>query len=231
MEKSAAMIRRPELEEGHPPSSPLTKGGRKSESSPLTKGGKRGVVEQRSIALDAGHGASRGLCHTGCAANGLVEDEIALDFVTRIGHHLRLIGYDTVITRPGAKLVALATRGKRAINGHCDLFLSIHVNAGPESAHGAEAYVAEGDLRSRAIAQRLVDAVVKQGLRNRGVKWDSQSQYSRLRVLRDTHHHMPAVLIEIGFLTNPHDAALLGDKRFREAVARQIAEGMTHAAE
>lgn len=188
--------------------------------APATQGNRR-------IALDAGHGASRGLPHTGCAANGLVEDDLALDFVTRIGHHLRLIGYDTIITRPDARLVALATRGKRAIDAHCDLFLSVHLNAGPSSANGVEAFVAEGDARSRAIAQRLVDVVAEHGLHNRGVKWDSQSQYSRLQVLRDTCHHMTAVLLEIGFLSSPHDAKLLADKHFREAVAGEIAEGIT----
>lgn len=177
----------------------------------------------RKVALDAGHGASRGLPFSGAHGSGLVEDELAFDFVTRIGHHLRLIGYDTVITRPDGRLVALATRGKRAIDGHCDLFLSIHLNAGPASGNGVEAFVAEGDSRSRILAERLVDAVSKHGMRNRGVKWDSQSECSRLRVLRDTYRHMPAVLLEIGFLTNAHDARLLADKHFREAVAQEIA--------
>lgn len=183
------------------------------------------LVEGRRVALDAGHGASRGHPFTGAHGNGLIEDELAFDFVTRIGHHLRLIGYDTVITRPDGRLVALATRGKRAIDGHCDLFLSIHLNAGPASAQGVEAFVAEGDTRSRALAERLTAAISAHGLRNRGAKWDSQSQYSSLRVLRDTYRHMPAVLLEIGFLTNAHDAKLLADKHFREAVA----EGITAA--
>jgi len=180
----------------------------------------------RKVALDAGHGASRGHPFSGAHGNGLIEDDLALDFVARIGHHLREAGYDTVIIRPDAKLVALATRGKRAIDTHCDLFLSIHLNAGPASATGAEAFVAEGDSRSRILAERLVDAVSKHGMTNRGVKWDSQSQCSRLRVLRDTYRHMPAVLLEIGFLTNAHDAKLLADKHFREAVAEQIAAAL-----
>ena len=188
------------------------------------------LVEGRRIALDAGHGASRGHPYTGAHGNGLIEDELALDFVTRIGHHLREAGYDTVIIRPDAKLVALATRGKRAIDGHCDLFLSVHANAGPVSAHGVEAFVAEGDSRGRAIAQRLVDAVSKHGLHNRGARWDSQSQCSRLRVLRDTYRHMPAVLLEVGFLTNAHDAGLLADKHFREAVAVEIAASLGNLA-
>lgn len=196
----------PELVEGHPPSP------------------KRGVV-----ALDAGHGASRGRPFTGACANGLTEDEVAFDFVTRIGHHLRLIGHDTVITRPDGNLVALATRAKRAIDGHCDLFLSIHHNAGPASATGVEAFVAKGDARSRALADRLLAAISKHGLRNRGAKWDSQSRYSSLRVLRDTHRHMPAVLLEIGFITNDHDAKLLADKHWREAVAVDLAAALTQS--
>lgn len=179
------------------------------------------------IALDAGHGASRGHPFTGAHANGLVEDDLALDFVTRIGHHLRLAGYDTVLIRPDARLVALATRGRRAVDGHCDLFLSIHHNAGPPEAHGVEAYVAEGDSRSHHIAERLLAGTSKHGLHNRGVKWDSQSHYSRLRVLRDTNQHMPAVLLEIGFLTNHGDTRLLADKHFRETVASEIREGIS----
>lgn len=183
-------------------------------------------AERRRIALDAGHGASRGLPHTGCAANGLVEDDLAFDFVTRIGHHLRLAGHETIITRPTAALVALDARGKKAVDGKCDMFISIHLNAGPASATGVEAFVAEGDTRSRSIADRLLAGIAKHGMHNRGAKWDSHSQYSRLAVLRDTYRHMPAVLLEIGFLTNSHDAKLLSDRQFREAVAVEIAEGI-----
>jgi N-acetylmuramoyl-L-alanine amidase len=142
-----------------------------------------------------------------------------LDFVVRIGHHLRKAGHHTHYTRPDDNLIPLATRGKAAVARGCDLFLSIHCNAGPASASGVETFVVEGDDRSRKIAVGLVKAVVRQGMKSRGVKWDSYSQHSRLRVLRDACHHMPAVLLEIGFLTNDHDAALIKKKSFREAVA------------
>lgn len=178
------------------------------------------------IALDAGHGADRGLTYTGCAANGLVEDELVLDFITRIGHHIRLAGHKTVITRPTEKLVALGSRGKRAIESGCDIFVSIHVNAGPSSANGVEAFAASGDKRSYAIAGQLVDRLTGHDLRSRGPKWDSQSQHPRLKVLRDTYRYMPAVLLEIGFLTNAHDSALLRDKYWRERVSIDTAEGI-----
>ena len=106
------------------------------------------------------------------------------------------------------------------------MFLSVHCNAGPKAAHGVEAFVAKGDRRSRKIAAALVDAVAEKGMNHRGVKWDCRSQHSRLRVLRDTYRHMPAVLIEIGFLTNSDDAALLKNRFFRDAVARSLAKSL-----
>lgn len=174
-------------------------------------------------ALDAGHGAHRGRTFTGARANGLVEDELALDFVRRIGHHLRIAGHQTVYTRPDARLVPLSSRGRTALETGCDVFLSIHCNAGPAQANGVEAFVARTDTRSRALAQALADAVSRCRMNSRGVKWDSQSQHRRLRVLRDTYREMPAVLLELGFLTNADDASLLKDRYFRESVSISIA--------
>lgn len=178
------------------------------------------------IALDAGHGSRPGGSHTGAAANGLVEDEVALDLVSRIGRHLRAGGHETVLTRPDAKVVPLVERARTARALGCDALVSIHCNAGPASACGAEAFVAEGDERSRKLAARLVEVMARRGLRSRGVKWDSQSRHSRLAVLRGTYRQMPAVLLEIGFLTSPHDAGLLKDTRWREETAMALTYGV-----
>jgi len=181
------------------------------------------------VALDAGHGARAGRPHTGAAANGLVEDDLALDLVARIGHHLRAAGHQTVVTRPDTKLVGLSERARTARAASCDAFLSIHCNAGPTAACGAEAFAASGDRRSRTLAERLIAALAEQGLRNRGVKWDSQSQYSRLGVLRGTYRHMPSVLLEVGFLTSPYDAGLLRDAHWREETAIVVAQSLISA--
>lgn len=175
------------------------------------------------VALDAGHGARNGRSHTGAAANNLIEDVIALDLVKRIGHHLRAAGNETIYTRAGEALVSLTQRARIAKANRCNLFLSIHCNAGPSSAGGVEAFVAAGDERSRNIAKGLVSKIVKLGLAERGVKWDNHSQHPRLAVLRGTYKAMPALLIEIGFLTSSHDSALLHDANWREQLAISIA--------
>ena len=51
-------------------------------------------------------------------------------------------------------------------------------------------------------------------------------QHSRLGVLRGTYRGMPAVLLELGFLTSPYDAMLLKDKHFRDSAAKAIADAL-----
>jgi len=181
------------------------------------------------VALDAGHGARGGRSFTGARANGLVEDELALDFVRRVGHHLRKAGHETVYTRSDRNLVSLSLRGRIACEAECDAFLSFHCNAGPQQANGVEAFVARGDERSKALARTLVDTVAQCGMNSRGVKWDCRSQHRRLRVLQDTYRTMPAVLLELGFLTNPDDASLLKNRFFRESISRSIADALDTA--
>lgn len=175
-------------------------------------------------ALDAGHGARSGRPHTGACANGLVEDDVVLDLVGRIGHYLRAAGWQTVLTRPGSELVGITERARAARYSGADVFVSIHCNAGTPTASGVEAFVVKNDHPSRELAGRLVVAVAKCGLRNRGVKWDSESRHSRLGALRGTYLKMRAVLLEVGFLTSQGDSALLKDRKFRDMVAQAIAQ-------
>ncbi len=179
-------------------------------------------------AIDAGHGKNSNRRYTGARGNGLIEDVVAFQIATRIGHHLRLLGVQTVMTRPGASSVVLAERARIARANKCDLFLSIHLNAGPASAHGAEAFVVDGDTRSGRLARRLLEAVKECGFEARGVKPSSATHLGGLTVLNRTYRSMPAVLLEVGFITNPSDAKLLSDRHVREKVAEGVA-GVIHA--
>lgn len=174
------------------------------------------------VALDAGHGYKDGK-PTGAQSGGLVEDDLALLIAHKLRWYLIQAGCEVVLTRPDRAFVPLGMRGSLAKARGCDLFVSVHINAAARrDAQGAEILVAEGDSRSALVAGKLLDVLVNCGLRRCGVKWDSQSAHSRLRVLRDTYKRMPAVLLEIGFLTNPGDAALLGDTRWTERVAATL---------
>lgn len=170
------------------------------------------------VCLDAGHGGK----DPGACANAIKEKDFALDMVVRIGHHLRLRGLKTVLTRDSDVYVGINKRALIARSAGADLFLSIHCNAaGNPDAAGSEAYIAAPDGRSDGIAKVLLHRIA--GLKPRGVKKDNQSQHSSLGVLRGTYKQMTAILLELGFCTNKDDAELMRDKYQREMWAEEIA--------
>lgn len=178
------------------------------------------------ICLDAGHGHKRKL-PTGARGNGLVEDDWAFAFAYRLGHYLRAAGHQVVLTREEAGIVDLKERGRVARREKCDVFLSIHLNAaGSSAARGCEAYVvkAASDFFPKPLALEILAVIAAAGVPNRGIRWDSQSQYSSLQVLRSTYKSMRAILLEVGFLTNVQDAKLLGDKHWVEDLACRMAK-------
>ncbi len=176
------------------------------------------------ICLDAGHGTKQGI-HTGARGNGIVEDQWCQSFCGRLGHYLRANGAEVVFTRLNSNIVNLKDRPKIAKRNKCDVFLSIHLNAaGSSQAHGCEAFVVPGDGRSQRLAAKLCTVMFSAGMHFRGVKPDNASQYKSLAVLRDTYSVMPAVLLEVGFVSNAADAARLKDARWVEDLACEMAK-------
>jgi N-acetylmuramoyl-L-alanine amidase len=145
-------------------------------------------------------------------------------FAQRLGHYLRASGAETVFTRDSDSFVSLKSRAATACADKCDLFLSIHLNAGGSTASGAEAYVSAPDKRSGPIAKAILHAIGGQAMKLRGVKADNESQHSSLYVLRNTYKHMRSVLVEVGFMTSTTDAKMLLDKRWCESAAAVIAK-------
>ena len=175
------------------------------------------------ICLDPGHGHKRKR-RTGAADNGLIEDDLALTLAHKIKWYLTEADVSAVITRPDAKFVTLKDRVKIAKREKATAFISLHFNAaGSAQANGLEAFVAKNDYKSHAVASELLLALGFLGMTQRGVKWDSQSQHKSLYVLRNTYSRMYAVLLEVGFLTNPADAAVLKDEGRFEQIAAALA--------
>lgn len=104
-----------------------------------------------------------------------------------------------------------------------DVFLSIHANSFSDpNAHGIETHALTrggiGEKLAREIQKELVAAT---GLFDRGVK------FSNFHVLRETDD--PAVLVELGFISNPKEEALMKLDSFDELVASAICRGFSRA--
>lgn len=102
-----------------------------------------------------------------------------------------------------------------------DIFVSIHCNSAEATeACGTETFAydldgGEGEKLATCIQAQIVDAL---NTVDRGVKANP-----KLFVLRYTA--MPAVLVELGFISNEGDEALLTDRQ--DDFARAIARGVT----
>ena len=116
---------------------------------------------------------------------------------------------------------SLKTRVDDANSWGADVFLSLHNNASTNSSvSGLEALIYQRNSTAENIAEALLSSLASTtGLRNRGIV-----VRPGLYVLRRTA--MPAVLLELGFITNPSDAALLANSP--ELFARGIYQGLVN---
>lgn len=105
-----------------------------------------------------------------------------------------------------------------------DIAVEIHGDSASPSARGATAFHIAGNSQRQADAQKLVNSLVAAvtGLPNRGAKPDTTTRFGRLGFCRDVD--IPSVLIELCFLSNRNDMALLTGNR--NLFAQGLADGL-----
>jgi N-acetylmuramoyl-L-alanine amidase len=176
-----------------------------------------GSLGATTVVIDAGHGGhDRG----GMPNQTIPEKGYTLDVARRLQGVLRSAGYNTVMTRNGDYFVPLEDRAAIA-NRYAGraIFVSIHFNGADNfDAHGIETYYAWGSSSAR-LAQSVHNSV----LRATG-EVDRRVRSKSFSVLRNTR--MPAVLCELGFLTNPSESRHIASGSYRQRLAEGIAAGI-----
>jgi N-acetylmuramoyl-L-alanine amidase len=172
----------------------------------------------RVLVIDAGHGGD----DPGVQANGLVEADVVLDVALRMEHRLAATGVVSVLTRTDLVAPDEAARIERANTVGADLVLSLHCDAhdSPDAAGVASFYW--GDVRVGArssVGAQLAQFVQSEVVARTGLV-DLRSHACTTDVVRLTR--MPAVQVELGYLTSPHDAERLADPAFRDAAAEAL---------
>ena len=166
------------------------------------------------IYIDQGHNPQNP--NAGAEGSGLREQDIVFRIGILLADLLLANGnFEVRLSRPSSTTQlgtsstasSLAARVNQANSWGADYFLSLHTNASDISAaSGIEAYAYSRPSRAFNLGEVILEELSEStGLRNRGMK-----VRSGLYVLRRTA--MPAVLIELGFITNPNDAALRSDR-------------------
>ena len=181
----------------------------------------RSGLADKVVVLDAGHGGPDG----GVGGHDLLESEVSFDIVGRIEGRIAALGTQVVLTR-GAHLdseLEEIERAQLANHTNADLLVSIHADSSTSpTAQGVVSYY-YGDpisnhhsITGKAFAEYVQEEVCK-----RTGAVDCHSHARAWDLLRRTK--MPAVRIEVGYLTCPDEATRLADPAYRDHIAEGIA--------
>ena len=186
------------------------------------KAGLKGKI----IAVDPGHGGSD---PGAIGPGGTREKDLTLSFSAKLKVALEKAGAKVVLTRfsdrdvfaPHAGAVEeLRSRALVANNAKADVFVSVHINSFQDrSVGGTATYYAAKSSYDLLLAKTVQDGLVSGGgLTDRGVN------QARFYVIQ--HSYMPAVLVELGFVSNPNEERLLKTDLFQQKAVEGLVKGI-----
>ena len=172
------------------------------------------------ICIDAGHGGN----DTGAEGpTGLHESDVALSLAFKLANLLSDGDTETLLTRASDVFVELGDRCEIANDWAADYFICVHLNSNGSTAVGIETLYSSnnGLLMAEPIQEDLIQATgdVDRGVKHRG----------DLYVLNGTY--MPAVLVEVGFISHPATEEKFKRDEYLDTIAWAIATGFNQFVE
>lgn len=184
------------------------------------------------IVIDPGHGGPDG---GAVSQQGLVEKDITLSISLYLRDYLQEAGALVMMTRetdsdlahPETKKLArrktedLMKRIRMTKEKKADALISIHLNSFPSSKwSGAQTFYNPAREENKKLAT-LIQTELIRNLENTD---RLAKQKGDIYILKESP--IPTVLVEVGFLSNPQEAALLGNESYQKKVAASIYYGI-----
>ncbi|MDD4568874.1 MAG: N-acetylmuramoyl-L-alanine amidase [Tepidanaerobacteraceae bacterium] len=174
-------------------------------------------LKNKLIVVDPGHGGSE----PGAIIDNVQEKDLNLDIGLKLKKLLEANGARVFMIRDDDTFVSHFVRAGMANEIDADLFISIHNNSAGSGASGTETLYFP-DPEKKLFAQAIQNAMTKYvGLNDRGIV-----ERTGIVVTRETK--MPSALVEVGFMSNKSDLALLMTDEFRQKVAEGIFQGIVN---
>ncbi|TFD95765.1 SH3 domain-containing protein [Jeotgalibacillus sp. R-1-5s-1] len=175
----------------------------------------------KRIIIDAGHG---GADSGAIGATGLYEKTVVLDTAKRLQTLLQNEGATVLMTRSTDVFLELSERTAISNNSDYDVFVSIHADSFSSTSRGSTTFynasVNFNGPRSLSLARSVHKHMVYNiGTYDRGVR-EEVFYVNRM-------NQLPSVLLELAFLSNPTEEALLRDPAFRQKAAVGIKNGLS----
>lgn len=180
---------------------------------------------KKTVILDAGHGGFDG----GASAGDVLEKDINLKIALFLADHLKLSGYDVILTREDdsatndegerirSKKISDMKNRLALMKSYPDaFFVSIHLNKYSDSQpKGTQVFYSQKTEESKLLAQSIQQTVKEllQSDNHREIKPATRDTYLLYNA------PIPAVIVECGFLSNPAELALLKTEEYQKKMA------------
>jgi len=204
----------------------------------------------KCVVVDAGHG---GKDPGAIGPTQLREKVVTLEIAQQLADCLKQeLGCKVILTRDDDTFIPLHDRPEIANRAQADLFISIHANASLDrQARGTQVFVYNREASSHKAAEAArfenkdvnyleiikddlrqsvheVDSITVAGLIgeevHKGLSETRQIERAPFYVLAKSH--MPSVLVETAFISNPEEERKLRQKEFCLKMAQAIATGL-----
>jgi N-acetylmuramoyl-L-alanine amidase len=178
-------------------------------------------LKNRIIVLDPGHGYN----DPGTHYDGYQEKDIVLSVGHKVAERLRSAGAKVIMTRETDTFLSVDERVDMAEKVFAELFVSIHVNSvkNNTTANGTETYF-NTSMNMNGAESKLLAYEIQREMVERADMYDRGIKDSGFYVIKN--NHIPAVLLEMGFLPNKEDREKLVSDQYQEIIAEAIYQGI-----
>lgn len=168
------------------------------------------------ICIDCGHCLSG--ADTGAVGNGFKEQDKDREVGRALKKYLEQKGHSVVMTNVDGGCTSVNQSLQKRVNvanaSKADFFISLHLDAASPSANGTSPFVYSLGGQAEVYAKRILSKMVGLGFANRGVR------VANHYVTRCTN--MPAVLLELCFITSSKDMGIFNADKMGKAIAEAI---------
>ena len=179
---------------------------------------KNAPLSGKVIIIDPGHG---GADAGAISSNGLREKDLNLAVAVRLKQKLEDLGAEVLLTREDDRYLWLYDRVAIANRTGGAVLLSIHANNHDNrKIHGLEIWHHPDRSESAILAKTLADAVLARTKQHfRGIMASKDFVIPR-------EAQMPAIIFEMGFISNREEEKLLLNEEFQDKIIDGISQGL-----
>lgn len=183
----------------------------------IEKVGSASSLKNKKIMIDPGHGGSD---NGATGAKGTIEKKLTMKTGQLVFNKLKDKGANVILSRSNDQHISLSSRVSMSHYQNVDAFISIHYDSiDNHTVRGMTTYYYHSNQKELASSvHKSINSLTR--LKDRGVR---QGNY---HVIRENKQN--AILLELGYISNPTEELLVNTNQYQEQVANGIVQGLAN---